>query len=262
MPRITDNYTQNRSLNNLNSLSSQGERNSARLATGKNINTAGEDPAGLAVSLKLESKFREFRRRSQNLQDEVSLIQTADGALGQGLNLLQDIRTKVVQAGNGIYTDSDRQIINNEIQSALQHIDTIGNNTEFNTKTLFDGNFSLGQDGGGKLPQVSMESLELNNIDVSTEEGRNQALSRIDAAIEQVSSNRADLGARENGLKKAIQNYDNTEIQLISSYSKIADADIAREIVEKTRIDLLTQSTLKVIRMDMQKRNQLLNLLK
>jgi len=206
----------------------------SKIASGNRINSASDDPAGLAISEKLESQINGDQKAIQNIESSQDLLKTADGSLNSILDDLGRVRELTVQAGNGIYTDEDRAVIQNEINNLFENIQSNVQNTTFNTKKLIDGSFTeqqlgVGANGQGTqmtLRDASIEALGLDNF--SVEDG----VSKIDDAISAVTESLSEVGAKTNGLESNLNNTRISEINQTASQSGIEDLDIAKAVME------------------------------
>jgi len=228
-----------------------------KLSSGLRINRAGDDAAGLAISEKMRAQIRGLNQASRNSQNAISLIQTAEGALNETHAILQRMRELVVQAGNlGTNQPEDLQAIQDEIDSLVAEIDGIAERTQFNGKTLLNGSFAASalifQIGANQTQQLGMtiatmnaSELGLDSISVSlfaATSDINDAISAIDAAIGNVSSQRSKLGATQNRLEHTIKNLDNAAENLTAAESRIRDVDMAKEMMEFTKMNILSQA--------------------
>ena len=228
-----------------------------KLSSGMRINRAGDDAAGLSISEKMRAQIRGLNQASRNSQDGISLIQTAEGALTETHAILQRMRELVIQAGNlGTNETEDLTAIQDEINQLIDEIDGIAERTEFNGKKLLDGNFSgilqIGANEGQQMTvtigNMSSQGLgvEKANIDVTSAtagEDIDIIIGAIDSAIEDVSSQRSALGAYQNRLEHTINNLNNAAENLQAAESRIRDTDMAKEIMEFTRANILAQAS-------------------
>src|SRR5690554_5309997 len=238
-----------------------------KLSSGLRINRAGDDAAGLAISEKMRAQIRGLRQAVRNAQDGISLIQTAEGALAEVHNMLNRMRELTVQAGNSTLTDGDKQKLNDEFFLLSKEITRIAETTEFNTMTLLSGNFAIaGTRSGitlqvganaGQILRVGIGDMTAEGLEVVAGSGAGElfigsgstatnisgALTAIDAAIEKVSAERAQLGASQNRLEHTIQNLSITVENLAAAESRIRDADMAAEMAEFTKNQILLQSS-------------------
>lgn len=235
-------------------------RSLERLSSGLRINRAADDPAGLAISEKMRAQIRGLEMAEKNALDTISLLQTAEGALNESHSILHRIRELAIQAANDTYmTEGDRQAIQEEVNALLDELDAISDRTEFNTQKLLDGSFNnkkshIGANSGQNMTisidAMNVDALGLNGLraDASgtaggllTQEEANDALELLDSAINKVSSQRARIGANQNRLEHTINNLAVTRENLISAESRIRDADIAKEMMNFTKYQMLSQ---------------------
>ena len=222
-----------------------------KLSSGLRINRAGDDAAGLAISEKMRSQIRGLQMASKNAQDGISLIQTAEGALNEAHAILQRMRELAVQSANDTNTDADRAELQKEIQQLIDELDRIADDTEFNTQKLLDGTFTgkvihIGANAAQKLDiaidGASSTDLGVDGIDISTQGGADSAITTIDAAIEKLSGIRSQLGAYQNRLEHTINNLNNAAENLQAAESRIRDVDMAKEMMEFTKQNILSQA--------------------
>lgn len=218
-----------------------------RMSSGLQINQASDDAAGLAISMRLMAEMAASDQGADNAQDGISMLQTADGALGQTAELVQRARELSVQAGNGTLTDSDRAAINEELGSITAEIDKISGGTEFNTKKLLDGsqtgvNIQTGasQSTTFSLPDVSSAALGLGSLNANDHTASIQAL---DAALETINSNRSAIGATTNGLSRTYDIRQVTSENMAAANSRIRDADFAKQASALARSNIMTQAS-------------------
>lgn len=226
-----------------------------RLSSGLRINRAGDDPAGLAISEKMRAQIRGLEMASRNAQDGISAIQVAEGALNETHSILQRMRELSVQAANGTCSDEDRKHIQDEINQLTSAINDIGENTEFNTLKLLQGNWDMKIQIGanaGQHSEIQLRDMRGNalgivgdngasGIDVSSQENANAAIEKYDDAIKKVSSFRGTLGATQNVLEHRINYLNNTAENLIAAESRIRDADMAKEMMNFAKYNILHQ---------------------
>lgn len=241
-----------------------------RIASGKRINAAKDDPAGLAISEKMRAQIRGLQQASRNAQDGISLIQTAEGGLDESHAILQRMRELTVQAANDTYTTSDREQISEELTALQGALDDIGHQTAFNTMGLLDGSFTNKklQVGANQnqsivlsINEMTASSLGLVDVDVSTHEQANTLLETMDEALMRVSRERSRLGATENRLGHTISNLDNQAYHLTHAESRIRDADIAKEIMAMAKHNILGQAAQLMLAQAMQQPQAILRLL-
>lgn len=223
-----------------------------KLSSGLRINRAGDDAAGLAISEKMRSQIRGLNQGSTNAQDGISMVQTTEGALTETHSMLQRLKTLAVQSANGTYTDSDRALIQKEVSQLQKEITRIASQTEFNGKNVLNTTSSITFQVGNKSGQdisITMAtmtatklSIQSGTLSLSTAANAKTALSKIESAINTVSEHRATLGAVQNRLEHTISATDNTSENLQASESRIRDTDMAKEMMEYTKSNILTQA--------------------
>lgn len=225
-----------------------------QLASGKRINSAADDAAGLAIINRLQSELDGQLRGSQNGQDGISLAQTADAAFSDIGDSTARIRELSIQAGNGILSSSDRQAIQTEISGLTDHINEVAGNTTFGGVGLLNNNGSIGITLGGqstidvatKDAATDLNGLGLNAIDVTTAAGAQSALGVLDDVTDYIGANRGELGATQNRIGSGLRNLSNQRVQLADAQSRIADADFAQLTSERAKNDILQQSQLAI----------------
>lgn len=221
-----------------------------KLSSGLRINRAGDDAAGLAISEKMRSQIRGLNQGSTNAQDGVSLVQTTEGALTETHSMLQRLKTLATQSANGTYTDSDRNLIQKEVSQLSDEIKRIATDTEFNGVSVLNTNKSIAFQVGNKKSQeikivmktMDSKALGLSGLSLSTADKSKDALSTIESAINKVSEHRATLGSVQNRLEHTIASTDTTSENLQASESRIRDTDMAKEMMEYTKSNILTQA--------------------
>ena len=222
-----------------------------RLSSGYRINTAADDAAGLAISQKLSSQVSSLGQAQQNAQDAVSLVQTADGAMSEVQAMLQRVRDLAVEYNNGTLSASDKGAITNEVAQLCAEVAQIGQQTSFNGIALLSGGhtitFQVGADDG---ETVSVSALKLfgsgNSFSVDsavfTFTGSTITLASIDAAIDSISTARSTFGAVQNRLQHTLNNLATYQENLSASESSIKDVDMASEMVNFTKLQVLQQA--------------------
>lgn len=242
-----------------------------RISTGYRINRAADDPAGLAISEKMRAQIRGLGQAARNIQDGISLLQTAEGALNETHSILQRMRELSVQSANDTLTDNDRSQLALEFDELKKEISRIASDTEFNTKTLLDGSQSslkiqaganTGQQIELTIGNMGASAIGVDSLSISTRDGANNAIGELDKAITKVSNERSRMGAYTNRLEHAYNNAVNMEENLTAAESRIRDADIAKEIMAMTKANILMQAGQYVLSMHMQQAQSILQLLK
>lgn len=224
-----------------------------RIATGLRINSAADDPAGLAISVRLTSQIEGTSRAIQNANDAVSVTQTADAALTGVGELTQRIRELSVQAANDTLSASDRQAIQGEIDQLRQEIDRVIGQTNFNGRNLLDGtftgNFAVGPNGETLNVAINATdvSAALSGIDVTTAAGASAAISSADNALDALATTRTEIGSAANRLESLINSQSENEIQLQAARSRILDTDFAQETTRLVTSRLQQQAAVAVL---------------
>ena len=244
------------------------DKNMAKLSSGMRINVAADDASGLAVSEKMRTQIRGLRQAERNTEDGISFIQTAEGYLQESTDLMQRVRELAIQSSNGIYTIEDRMQIQVEVSQLVDEIDRIASQGQFNTMTLLTGRFADSRTGGtpiasmwfhvgpnanqrervyiGTMTATALGFKEIDSgqiVSISTPQAANALINTVDAALLKVSKQRADLGAFQNRLEYTAQGlmvaYENTQ----ASESRIRDVDMAEEMVDLVKNQILVQSS-------------------
>ena len=245
------------------------------LSSGLRINRASDDAAGLAVSEKLKNQVRGLNQAQRNAQDSISLIQTAEGALTETHSLLARMRELAVQSSNDTLTASDRANLNAEFTQLYAEIERIGTATQFNTAVLLNGSgaatgmtFQIGANNGDTLvftaSSARATSLEvtMSALTVTSQTISSGAITSLDSAINQVSSERAKYGAVQNRLESTIRSLAVASENTSAANSRIADADIAQSMSEMIRTQILQQAGISVLAQANQSPSLVLQLLK
>lgn len=232
-----------------------------RLSSGSRINHAGDDAAGLAISENLRAQVRGMRQAKRNAMDGVSLIQVSEGGLNELSNILIRLRELAIQAASDTIGDNERQFTDREFQSLKMEIDRIANVTQFNGTPLLNGKagifeIQVGTQNNpildrivynGERADASLDALKLGGESVATKQGAQMSLSVIDEALSHTNSIRADLGAMQNRLQSTINNLAIADENLSSANSRIRDTDMAEEVSEMTKNNILMQAGISVL---------------
>jgi flagellin len=236
---------------NLVNTSSQLSASMERLSSGYRINKAADDAAGLAISEKLAAQVSGLDQASRNAQDAVSLVQTADGSMNEVQSMLQRVRDLAVEYNNGTLSDSDKASITNEVAQLCSEINRIASQTKFNDIPLLSGGgsitFQVGADDG---ETVTVSALNLFGSGASFDidsavfnfTGATVTIASIDAAIDNVSTARSTFGAVQNRLQHTLNNLATYQENLSASESQIKDVDMAAEMVNFTKLQVLQQA--------------------
>ena len=232
-------------------VSSSLQKSTEKLSSGYKINRAGDDAAGLSISEKMRSQIRGLNKAATNAQDGISLIQVAEGALNETHSILQRMNELATQAANDTNTSTDRDAISKEMDQLTSEINRIQSTTQFNTKNLLDGTFTgknlqVGSLSGQKISisigQMNATCLGINAVKVSSFLVAGKAMSAIQKAITKVSTQRSALGAIQNRLEHTINNLNTTSENTSAAESRIRDTDMASEMVEYSKNNILQQA--------------------
>ena len=243
------------------------QKDMEKLASGMRINRAGDDASGLAVSEKMRSQIRGLNQASQNASNAISFIQTTEGYLQSTTDIVQRIRELAVQASNGIYTDEDRMQIQVEVSQLVAEVDRIASQAQFNGMNMLTGRFaqSTGENtvtasmwfhiGSnmdqrtqvfiGTMTSTSLGLKELGSetiMSLAAPDDANRAIGTLDEALKRLNKQRADLGAYQNRLEHTVNGINIGAENLQAAESRIRDTDMAAQMVEFTKNQVLTQS--------------------
>ena len=227
------------------------QKSTEKLSSGYKINRAADDAAGLSISEKMRAQIRGLDKASDNAQDGISLIQVAEGALNETHSILQRMNELATQAANDTNTSTDRTAIKAEIDQLTSEINRIQSTTQFNTQNLLDGKFTSKnlQVGSlkGQVIQISISNMNasklgVSGLTVSANSTAGTAMSKIQAAIDKVSTQRSNLGALQNRLEHTINNLDTTSENTSAAESRIRDTDMADEMVQYSKNNILAQA--------------------
>ncbi|HHV74877.1 MAG TPA: flagellin [Thermoanaerobacterium sp.] len=230
-----------------------------KLSSGYRINSAADDAAGLAISEKMKAQIAGLDQAQRNAQDGISLLQTAEGALNETTSILQRMRELAVQASNDTNTNTDKANIQKEIDQLKNEINRIASTTQFNTKNLLNGSlktatlvFQIGANSNQVL-KLNIATMNASALGVSaifvgsagasvTAASISNQIATIDTAIDKVSGQRAYLGAYQNRLEHTINNLGTASENLTAANSRIRDVDMAQEMMEFTKDNILNQA--------------------
>jgi len=263
------------------------QKNIEKLSSGTRINRAGDDASGLAVSEKMRSQIRGLNRAAQNAQDGISFIQTTEGYLQNTQDIIQRIRELAVQAANGIYTVEDRMQIQVEVSQLVDEVDRIASHAQFNGLNMLTGRYAAATEGqvatgsmwfhiGANMDQrekvnigtMTAKALGLKELttgevlSLSTITKANTAIGVLDEALKRVSKQRADLGAYQNRLEFATKGILIAAENLQAAESRIRDTDMAAEMVDYSKNNILIQSATAMLAQANQKNQSVLQLLR
>jgi len=263
------------------------QKNMEKLSSGMKINRAGDDASGLAVSEKMRAQIRGMNQASTNAQNGISFIQTTEGYLQETTDIMQRIRELAVQSSNGIYTDEDRMQIQVEVSQLVAEVDRIASQAQFNGMNMLTGRFarptgenvvtgSMWFHIGANMDQrtqvfigtMTAAALGLRNVgseeimSIAAPDDANRAIGTIDEALKKINKQRADLGAYQNRLEKTVTGLDVGAENLQASESRIRDTDMAKEMVDFTKNQVLSQAGTAMIAQANQSSQNVLSLLR
>jgi len=263
------------------------QKNMEKLSSGMRINRAGDDASGLAVSEKMRAQIRGLNQASTNAENGISFIQTTEGYLQETSDIVQRIRELAVQSSNGIYSDEDRMQIQVEVSSLIDEVDRIASAAQFNGMNMLTGRFArpTGENAltgsmwfhiGANMDQrtqvfigtMSATALGLKNLgdeskmSLAAPDDANRAIGTLDEALKKINKQRADLGAYQNRLEKTVVGLDIGAENLQASESRIRDTDMASEMVDFTKNQVLSQAGTAMIAQANQSSQNVLSLLR
>lgn len=243
-----------------------------RLSTGRRINSASDDAAGLSIATGFTSDIRGINQGIRNANDGIALAQTAEGALDEVSNMLQRVRELAVQSQNGTLDDTDRGFLDTEVTELAAQIDDILTNTEFNGVSLFsttsgsDVSVSIQIDSGRSVTLTSSAidgtNIDAAALDVSSATNAGTAVDNVDNALQDVNTARSSLGAGQNRLESAINNLTTTSANLADARSRIEDTDYSSESTALAKAQILGQASTAMLSQANQSQQNVLSLLR
>ncbi len=234
-----------------------------KLSSGERINKAGDDASGLAVSEKMRTQIQGLRQAERNTEDGMSFVQTAEGYLNQSAQIIQRVRVLSIQAANGIYSPSDRQLIQVEVSALVDEVDRIASQAEFNRFKVLTGEFSrvnakssmwfhLGANMNQRervyIATMTAQAFAFRDVSgrigvsLSSPGGANKAIGLMDSALQRLAKQRADLGAYYNRLEMTAKGLMTAYENIQAAESRVRDADMAETMVEFTKSTVLVQT--------------------
>jgi flagellin len=238
-----------------------------KLSSGYKINKAGDDASGLAVSEKLRSQIRGMQQAVRNAQNGISFLQVAEGSMQEMHSILHRMRELSIQSANQIYSKDDRVQIQVEVSQLKQEINRIVDVTSFNQLKILDGSlkslkFHVGPDKDQTISvsvgSMDTKALKVDTVDMSTVQQANSSIGSIDNAVNSVSKQRASIGAWQNRMQHVVNSLSVTAENLTAAESRIRDTDMARELMNFTRSEILTKAgTAMLIQANMQSKTVL-----
>lgn len=254
--RINTNVASQTAQRNLHKATTRLQGNFARLSSGLRIASASDDAAGLGISERMRAQIVSYTTASSNVQQGLSLAQTAEGALSETSNILTRMRELAVSATNGTLSTTDRATLDSEFGELKSEIGRIASQTEFNGIQLLDGSVSstsiqVGVDAGQTISisnqNASGSALGVSSLSVASTAGASSAIGAIDAAIDTVTTARGNLGASMSRLNSAFSSILNARDNLSAAESRIRDVDVASETADLTRNSILQQAATSVL---------------
>ena len=222
-----------------------------KLSTGLRITKAGDDAAGLAVSEKMRAQIRGMEQAERNVQDGISLVQTAEGALEEAGNIVQRMRELGIQAGNDTLSDEDRSKVKAELTQLQDEMSKIATETKFNGKELLNkvGTFTI--QAGANSETRTVKTADLSSIagklslttNIATSSDAQSFVTKVDAALKSINDARSDLGAMQNRLEYTANNLTTSTENLTAAESRIRDVDVAKEMVTLSKLNILNQAS-------------------
>ena len=223
-----------------------------KLSTGLRITKAGDDAAGLAVSEKMRAQIRGMEQAERNVQDGISMVQTAEGALEEAGNIAQRMRELGVQAGNDTLSDEDRSKVKAELTQLQDEMSKIATETKFNGKELLNavGTFTIQAGANSETRIVKTENLSsiasklsLTSTTISTSSEAQSFVTKVDDALKSINDARSALGAMQNRLEYTANNLTTSTENLTAAESRIRDVDVAKEMVTLSKLNILNQAS-------------------
>jgi len=267
---IQHNIAANNAYRNLSANASNGQKNLEKLSSGYRINRSADDAAGLAISEQMRSKINGLDQATSNASDAIGLIQTAEGALTETHSMLQRMVTLATQSANGTYNSTARGAIGEEVTALKAEIDRIATTTDYNgVKPIASTSaitVQIGPTSGETLSisaaKMDSGSLGLSQIAVNSVSAANGAITKINDAINTVSTHRAKLGASQNRLEHTINNLKTTNENMTAAESRIRDTDMAKEMAAFTKNNILNQAAQSMLSQANQQPQGVLSLLR
>ncbi len=239
---------------NLRAVGNKQDKASKRLSSGKKINSAADDAAGLAISEKMKAQIRGLDMASKNAQDATSLVQTAEGYVAEIDNMVQRIRELAVQSATDSNVSKDREKIDKEVQDLMSEIDSMAGRAEFNKLKLSDDATTLKFHVGANATQtidLKLEKIDKTGIglsgDVKNQTNANNMITTCDGALETITTYRATLGALQNRLEYTNNSLETASENLSQANSRIEDADMAKEMTNITSANVINQAAVSML---------------
>ncbi len=259
----------NNSYVNMKRKSEEEEKQSKKVASGERVNSAADDAASLAISEYMRSQIKGVGQASANAQDGINMLKTAEGGLSAINDMSQRARELAVQAGNGIYSDSQKEMMNMEFKQISEGINDVIKNTQFNGKKLLDGSESslslqtganAGETTEVDLGKSDMSGLNMiNGLDLTGDIG--EVLNSIDNDIDSVNTAGAELGSMSNRLESTVSNLDNYGVNLAQADSGLRDADMAKEMMDLNKSRIIRTAQMDILSQQNQSQEMVMQIL-
>lgn len=269
--RINHNLSALNTYNQMTVNQNAASKSMEKLSSGLAINRSSDNAAGLSISEKMRGQIRGLEQASSNAQDGISLIQTAEGATNETHAILQRMRELAVQGSNDTNVTEDRTAIQTEIDALTEEITRISTDTQFNKQDILDGsvtsvNVQVGANSG-QVIEITLEAMDaatlgIDALKVDSSTNAQAAIDAIDTAIESVSAFRSNLGATQNRLEHTINNLGTSAENLTAAESRIRDVDMAKEMMEMTKNNVLQQAAQSMLAQANQNPQNILQLLR
>ena len=224
-----------------------------KLSTGLRITKAGDDAAGLAVSEKMRAQIRGMEQAERNVQDGISMVQTAEGALEEAGNIAQRMRELGVQAGNDTLSNEDKSKVKEELLQLQDEMKKISEETKFNGKQLLNAAGTFTIQAGANSETRTVKTADLSSIaknigltsstNISSSSDAQSFVTKVDDALKAINSARSDLGAMQNRLEYTANNLTTSTENLTAAESRIRDVDVAKEMVKLSKLNILNQAS-------------------
>ena len=239
------------------------KKSSEKLASGYKINRAADDAAGLSISEKMRAQIRGLNQAVNNAEDGISLIQTAEGNMNEMHSILQRMEELAVKAANDVNADEDRDTINDEMQQLSSELKAISNRAKFNGKALnsFSGNLHIGANSGEDMAITVKVKVTIGDLKVASNGDANKTIDSVQRAIKSVSAQRSALGAVQNRLEYTVNNLQNYSENLTDAESRIRDTDMASEMVNYSKANIVQQAAQSMLAQANQSNQGVLSLL-
>lgn len=225
------------------------------LSSGYKINSAKDDAAGMAIYQKMRSQTSGISAASNNVQDTMSMIRTADGVMGGLHSMTNRMKELATKASNGLLGAEERQSLQSEYNQLLKEVDRSTKSATFNGNKLFDGSTYTMQVGDKssdtmdlEMKETSSNTLGLDTVDLTTADGARAGLDVINSAINQISSQRSEIGAAENGLEYTFNSLTNYESNITEAMSRIMDADIGKASINQSLSTIMNKTSLAMMK--------------